>query len=188
MKELKYLFYDNANDINNKEIEINTFKFNNKTKVKDLYIELRNKFYSDYGYEVDYIIVDNIFNYQINFDNFDTPLNSILEHCHLDNIIIIYSVLPIGATGAYYNGYRLLIHSDEQIHRFLPHVHVECGSGDTRINLNTLEIMDKDIFNSKKDKKKVLSYLRNNQEKWIGYYKSIVVEGKDSNIKIEKII
>lgn len=188
MKTLKYLFYDNANDINNKELKINIFKYNDETIVKDLYMELRNKFYSDYGCEVDYVIVDNICNYQIKFDNFEKPLKSVLEHCHLDNIIIVYSVLPIGGTGAIYNSYRIYIHSNELIHKHLPHVHVEYGGfNETRINLETLEIMDDDIFCSRKDKKKIIGYLKENQDRWIGYFNSII-EGKDPGMKIEKII
>ena len=188
MKTLKYLFYDNVNDKNTKELKVNTFEFDNKTKAKELYMELWNKFYTDEDDGVDFAVIDGMYNNKIDFDNYNVKLIDILEHCDLNNVIIIYAIIPIGATGAVYNGYRLSIHSDEQIHRYLPHVHVECGAGDTRINLNTLEIMNDDIFNSRKDKKKILGYLKDNQERWIGYYNSIVVDGIDPGIKIEKII
>ena len=189
MKTLKYLFYDNANNINTKELKINSFKYNNKTKIKEFYLQLKTRFYSVDDCEMEYVIVDNIYNNKITFDNFDKDLEDLLKYCNLKNVVLIYPILPIGGTGAIYKGYRIYIHSDELRHKYLPHVHVEYGGFiETRINLNTLEIMDDDIFNSRKDKKKVLGYLKDNQEKWIGYYNSIVVDGIDPGIKIEKII
>ena len=189
MKTLKYLFYDNFHDINTKELKICSFRFNNKTKVKELYGELRRNFYPGEEYGIEFIIVDNINNNKIGIENLDANIISVLNNCHLDNTVIIYSVLPVGGTGAIYKGYRIYINSNELKHKHVPHAHVEYGGFlTTRINLITLEIMNKDIFCNRKDKKKILGYLEKNQEKWIGYYNSIVVDGIDPGMKIEKII
>jgi hypothetical protein len=189
MKTLRYLFYDNVNDINTKDLIVNAFKYNNKTKTKELYLELRNKFYPKEENIIDFVVVDNIYNDKISFYDLNKYLVDLLNCCNLDNIVLIYPILPIGGTGLVYRGYRIYIHSNESIHKNLPHVHVEYGGfEETRINLKTLEIMDDDIFHSKKDKKIIMKYLKNNQERWTEYYNSIVVNGKDPGMNIEKII
>lgn len=188
MKKLRYVLYDNQSGINTNELKVDEFEFDNNTLCGELYKELMNKYYPKVEYEISFLILDNYVNNRIDETSCNIKFKDVLNFCNLDSIVIIYSVLPIGGEIANYHGYKLYIHSDEEIHRNLPHVHIKCGGEETRINLLTLEIMDDDIFNSRKDKKKVMSYLKDNQEKWINYYNDVVIEGKSEHMKIEKII
>ncbi len=70
------------------------------------------------------------------------------------------------------NGYRFVVHSDEIIHKHMPHVHVIKGEESVRYSLVTLERIDDCSHEFKRDEKKIiLPALKKNlsrlQEYWI---------------------
>lgn len=104
-----------------------------------------------------------------------------------DKTLCIIPQLPVGATFAKYNNYRIVIHSDEDIHRNFPHVHVLSGDGDgTVIDLNKLEFCE-GIELTGKDKKKIFEYLKDNQKTLLDYYNQIVEHKILDKISIEII-
>jgi len=75
------------------------------------------------------------------------------------------------------NGIKYTINSNEKDrHEFEPHVHCKYSGEKTRINIETLEFMDKKFKNPKKNKE-ALKWVKENQEQLLNYYNEFVVKG-----------
>ena len=73
----------------------------------------------------------------------------------------------VGGASIHCEGYFFLVHPNEDIHRFTPHVHVRRDDEETRYRLDTLERFPKDNISKRflKDEKKIIKpYLRKHQE------------------------
>lgn len=74
-------------------------------------------------------------------------------------------------------------HMDEKdIHRNTPHIHCKHAGEEIRVNLNTLQIMDKREFKSKSNTKLALKVIKYNQEGLLKYWNDVVING-ESGVK-----
>lgn len=70
-------------------------------------------------------------------------------------------------------------HMDEKdIHRNTPHIHCKHAGEEIRVNLNTLQIMDKREFKSKSNTKLALKAIKYNQEGLLKYWNDVVINGE----------
>lgn len=106
-----------------------------------------------------------------------------------DRIEFVYFCV-IGGASFWCDGYRFIVHPNEDIHRFHPHVHVKRDDDETRYSLDTLTRFPDDTFSRefKRDEKKViLPYLRKNQAKlqryWDYYINGYIPPMEDSDGK-----
>ena len=90
--------------------------------------------------------------------------------CDLLNLVYI---CVLGGASFWCNGYRFVIHPNEDIHKYKPHVHVKRDNNETRYSLETLSRFPEDNFSrdfQRDEKKVIIPYLRNNQEKLRRYW------------------
>lgn len=197
-KVLKYFLYDIQSGINNgNDILVKEFKYTNLTLTNSFYYELLDEYVKNNYNSLStaneiselistFIVVDNVNNRLIGQFNSDEYLSDVLSDI-ADKTLCIIPQLPVGATFAKYNNYRIVIHSDEDIHRNFPHVHVLSGDGEgTVIDLNKLEFYE-GIELTGKDKKKIFKYLKDNQKILLDYYNQIVEHKILDKISIEII-
>lgn len=197
-KVLKYFLYDIQSGINNgNDILVKEFKYTNLTLTNSFYYELLDEYVKNNYNSLStaneiselistFIVVDNVNNRLIGQFNSDEYLSDVINGI-ADKTLCIIPKLPVGATFAKYNNYRIVIHSDEDIHRNFPHVHVLSGDGEgTVIDLNKLEFYE-GIELTGKDKKKIFKYLKDNQKILLDYYNQIVEHKILDKISIEII-
>lgn len=197
-KVLKYFLYDIQSGINNgNDILVKEFKYTNLTLTNSFYYELLDEYVKNNYNSLStaneiselistFIVVDNVNNRLIGQFNSDEYLSDVINGIG-DKTLCIIPKLPVGATFAKYNNYRIVIHSDEDIHRNFPHVHVLSGDGEgTVIDLNKLEFYE-GIELTGKDKKKIFKYLKDNQKILLDYYNQIVEHKILDKISIEII-
>lgn len=177
-KKLKYFIYDYQNGINTKKVKIEKYKYNYNTFVKDFYNHLLKKYRKIYKdmvnspFLVSFCIENTPFFSRINFDTQFLYMDEIIHNN--DRVHCIIPNLPIGGTFATYKNIKLVMHSNEDIHKNLPHIHVISKEGlDTRINLLTLEEID-DNFLSKKELKTINNYLKDKQDFLLKCYDDII--------------
>ena len=81
-------------------------------------------------------------------------------------------------------GVRFVFHLDEKnVHIGTPHIHCEYGEYATRVNLETLEIMDKPLKRSKMNT--TLEFIKDHQEELLNYWNRRVINGESIKLKIE---
>ena len=88
--------------------------------------------------------------------------------------IVIFDFFYVAGGGSReYHGYRFSVHSDESIHEYLPHVHVERDGVATRYSLSTYERFKDDKCTRahlRDEKKIIIPYIKKNHkwfmEKW----------------------
>lgn len=81
-------------------------------------------------------------------------------------------------------GVRFLFHLDEKdVHSGTPHIHVEYAEQSTRVNLNTLEIMNEPLKKSKM--KFALDVIKKNQKDLLDYWNTKVIKGEPLKFKLE---
>ena len=195
---LRYFVYDIINNINTTDkITIKEFKYDSKTLVNSFYRELLNIYKTINFNDLDnveniseliisFTIIDNVNQREIGSLNADDYLLDVLTDIE-DKILCIIPRLPVGATFAKYNNYKIVIHSNEDIHRNFPHVHVLSNQGDgTVIDLVNMEISE-GVELTGKDKKKIFEYLEENRELLINYYRQVVEHKLLDKISIEII-
>ena len=106
----------------------------------------------------------------------ETALIGFRENKHASDILsyfgcvdldLVYICL-VGGASFYCDGYHFIVHPNEDIHKYHPHVHVRRDDEETRYSLDTLTRFPSDTFSHtfKKDEKKhILPYLKKNQAK-----------------------
>lgn len=82
-------------------------------------------------------------------------LSDIFEYINSDDIEFHYFIVG-GASIHCERNYKFIIHPNEDIHKYSPHVHVEKERKSIRYNLETLEPMDKLDYPHKRDHKKII--------------------------------
>lgn len=184
MKEISYFIYDNENNLNcNKSLNIKTFKYNSETLIWDFYKELLQEYvYIKYdgASSIDelssliYFKIIDVRGFRVIDESIcDSKIEDLLNDLET-KLLIIFPILPIGATMASYKNIKIVIHSNEDVHLNYPHVHIiGAGYDDIFINLNTFDIIEGE-FKDKKIKKKILAYLEGNQKKLLDYYDDVV--------------
>lgn len=102
----------------------------------------------------------------------DKLLNEIFEYLQSDKIEIIYIIVAGGAS-IECSGYKFIIHSDEEIHRHKPHVHVKKDNFSPRYSLDTLERFEGDIISReylRDEKKIIIPFLEKNKDKLLEFW------------------
>ncbi len=95
----------------------------------------------------------------------DKAIEQIFKDMDTDTLEMRFFVVG-GASFHCERGYRFTIHSDEQIHRNMPHVHVAHAETEVRFSLETLCPIDDMAQPHRRDyKKTILPYLKKNQSK-----------------------
>lgn len=101
----------------------------------------------------------------------DKRLEDIFNYFSTDNIQFTYFV--VGGASLHCMGYKFIVHPDEDIHRNTPHVHVCKDGNSVRYSLVTLERFKHDSMPriyARDEKKVIMPYLRENQDKLMGYW------------------
>ena len=197
MKKFRYFIYDVLNISNKKEIEIFEFEYDNTTLAIDFFHDLYKKYIiennerlRDYSYLINNIsfhILD-IFNYVV-IDDFSKDLFfwEIIEQHKEDKVFCVEPVFPVGDTVAKYHNYKIIIHSNENNHLRYPHVHVYDQIGqNTIVSLLNFKMED-DTFLKRKDKKKILDYIKENKNKLIEHYNQIIDHKEIQKVVIDII-
>ncbi len=196
MKTLNYYIYDLQNGINNKDISIDEFLYDENTLVFDFYNKLLGKYveikYNDATCLEDlyeklwFNIVDNINGRELRPENGNEYLLDLIGDIK-DNLLCILPKLPVGATFAMYGKDKIIIHSNEGNHLHFPHVHVIASTGmDTVISLDTFEICE-GVELVGKEKKKIINYLKEKQDFLKSCYNQIVEHKVMDKITIDVI-
>ena len=93
-----------------------------------------------------------------------------------------------GGASLHSNGYVFVVHPNEDIHRFKPHVHVKRNDEETRYSLETLERFPQDTFSRtfrRDEKKKIIPFLEGNKERllewWNLYMNGYIPPVQDEN-------
>lgn len=121
-------------------------------------------------------IVDNIYikynGYFVGFQH-DKSLEDVFDYFN-KGIIELNYVVNVGGASRIYRGYKFIIHSNEEIHKNTPHVHVEKNGISTRYRLDPIERITSDKCSSEhlRDEKKIIKpYIEDNiewfKEKWL---------------------
>lgn len=101
----------------------------------------------------------------------DKRLSNIFSY--FDRNEIRLALIISGGASLHCNGYKFIVHPNEDIHKNTPHVHVVRNEEQTRYNLNTLSRFPSDKFSRafKRDEKKIIiPYLKKNQGRLLDYW------------------
>ena len=80
-------------------------------------------------------------------------------------------------------GIHFFFHTNEKDIHHVPHIHCKCGNEEFRVNLNSLEILDK-RFKSRKRTKLAIEIIKTNQEELIKYWNNVVINGEKVKFKM----
>lgn len=143
-------------------------------------------------YMIEFLNLDNAYIYErgalfgLKQDKFLSELFS--DFCQ-ETIHFAFFIIAGGASISH-NGYRFIVHPDEEIHKHRPHVHVQKNGAVTRYSLETLTRFPEDKITREflRDEKKVIHpYLKKNQQKlqeyWDLYIKGYIPPEEDCNGK-----
>ncbi len=89
------------------------------------------------------------------------------------NRIEIVYIFVAGGASIYYEGYKFVIHPNEDIHKNTPHVHVKKDDMSVRYYLDTLKRFPKDVCSreyQRDEKKIILRGLKKNKKKLCAYW------------------
>lgn len=101
----------------------------------------------------------------------DKYLDDIYEFFSADNLRFV--CFFVAGASIHCSGYRFTVHTDEDIHRHTPHVHVCKDGNSVRYSLVTLERFAQDPVPRsyiRDEKKVILPYLKKNQTKLMNYW------------------
>lgn len=105
----------------------------------------------------------------------DKTISEVFNDFRTDHLEFAYFNVG-GASIHNETGYRFVIHPDEKIHEYMPHVHVSKAGVVIRYSLETLSPIDPLVNPQKRDNKKIITpFLQRNREKllemWSYYIK-----------------
>ena len=198
MGNFKYFIYDVLNISGEKEIKIEDFEFNSGTLVYDFYNVLYKKYVIDNSKRlgnnkeliknISFKILDIISNPLIDDSSFDLFFNDIIENHDLEKVYCVEPIFPIGDVVAKYRNYKIVIHSNEDNHQNFPHVHVYDQIGQNAyVSLTNFE-MSKGLFMKRKDKNKILDYIKDNKEYLTNFYNQVIEHKEKEKVVIDKIL
>jgi len=187
-KWIRYLLYDDtSNDINSKEFEIEYFEYNENTLVDQFWDKLLEKYSNSEKIMLTFKIVTVKDCYYIDWESANCKFKDFISKIDDENIIIILPCLPQGVTVARYDFYKIIIHSNEGVHKNMPHIHIINNDGrTTRVSLNDLKVLDEEIL-PKKVYKEIFDYLDENKEYLINLYNDIVNHKQIKKVTIDVI-
>lgn len=96
----------------------------------------------------------------------DKLLSDMFSYFSLDELTLVF--ISSGGASFECRGYQFIVHSNEDIHKNTPHVHVKRSGCETRYSLETLERFPKDKFSrefQRDEKKIILPCLRENKDR-----------------------
>lgn len=101
-----------------------------------------------------------------------------------NNTLRIYYIDGIGATSGEFEGIKFIIHTDEKDIHHNKHVHCEYSGEEMRVELETLNILDKP-FTNKKKVKRALELIKNNKDGLIEMWDKLVIKGEPFKFNME---
>ena len=101
-----------------------------------------------------------------------------------DRILKIDYISGIGGTSGDIDGIKFFFHTNEKDLHHRRHIHCIYSGEEMRINLDTLEVMDKP-FKNKKKVRRCMELIEMNQEKLIEMWDKIVIYGLPFKFKME---
>lgn len=96
----------------------------------------------------------------------DKLLSDVFSYFSCDELTLVF--ISSGGASFECQGYQFIVHSNEDIHKNTPHVHVKRSGCETRYSLETLERFPKDKFSrefQRDEKKIILPCLRENKDR-----------------------
>lgn len=178
MRKIEYLVYDLIHKYNIEEFKTQIFNYNEKTLVAEFRKVLLSLYPNIESHLIEFEVLNGFDNPIISYETSDLYLSEFIGDLPENVKLIIIPKFPIGGIFATYKNIKLLIHSNEDVHRNEPHIHIISSDGmATRLNLNTMLFLDEDFLSSK-EKKKILNYVKKNKQTLLDYYQ-LVVEHKE---------
>lgn len=101
----------------------------------------------------------------------DKKIADVFDFLDLDILELVFFVA--GGASFHCQGYTFVVHPDEEIHKWTPHVHVRRDDEETRYHLGTLERFPNDNVSRrflKDEKKRIIPFLKENQNKLLNYW------------------
>lgn len=97
-------------------------------------------------------------------------ISDIFDYFNSEKLELAYFLVG-GASIHNETSYRFTVHPNEDIHRYMPHVHVSKDDVEIRYSLETLQPIDSLVNPHRRDNKKIiLPFLKKNQEKLLGFW------------------
>lgn len=87
-----------------------------------------------------------------------------------------------GGTSGRSEGISFFFHTNEKDLHHIPHIHCKYSGIETRVNLKTLEVMDKPF--KKKKMKLAIDKIKKNQIDLLNYWDIVIVNGEEMNFKM----
>lgn len=127
----------------------------------------------------------NLCDERLECEYYDYKIGDMCEQFNLENKIIELAINPpIGGAVGENRGIHYFFHTNEKDLHHVPHIHVKSGSVEFRVNLETLEIMDKKTFKNNKKNKLAVDMIRENQQGLINYWNKVVVKGESIKFRM----
>lgn len=101
----------------------------------------------------------------------DKQLSDMFSYFSLDELTLVF--ISAGGASFHCQGYQFIVHTNDDIHKNTPHVHVKRSGCQTRYYLETLTRFPNDKFSrefQRDEKRIILPYLRENKERLLGYW------------------
>ena len=122
----------------------------------------------DYSYQQFGIDTVYIFNKRYLFGFRENKEFSYLFDFFRTNTIELHYFICGGASFNNDLHYKFIIHTDEDIHKYKPHVHVKKEGKEVRYSLLDFEPMDELVYPHKRDSRKIIiPYIRKHQKEWL---------------------
>ena len=120
----------------------------------------------DFCYLTTYIIYQD---YLLGFKE-DKAVSEILKYLNTDQLNFAYFI--VGGASLHNESYRFTVHSNEQVHEHMPHVHVSKDDIVIRYSLDTLSPIDTLVYPHRRDQRKsILPFLRKNKDRLLEMWK-----------------
>lgn len=190
--EQKYVIIKLSNDYNNKEKLENilkelytTYGINNQNwrgswKNHCDIFDINNLFWKQY------FTSDIISDLKYTQDDYrKMKIEDLEKQFHVSNILIPVHLNYDGKGGAVGDaeGIKFFFHTNEKDIHHKPHIHCKYSGIETRVNLLTLEIMDKPF---KKSKMKIaINKIKRNQVELINYWNKVVINGETLDFEMD---
>lgn len=122
---------------------------------------------------------------RIREDYYEYKLIDLCKQFKFDSKRIEVSINPpIGGYVGANRGIHYFFHTNEKDIHHIPHIHVKYGNVEFRVNLITLEILDKKTFKNPKKTAIALKMIELNQKELINYWNKVVVNGESIKFKM----
>lgn len=178
-----------------------TETYNKNVTFEDILFDLYGK-YSQYKYErvlnsdcacavvVNYNLFD--INYHFVgltpepevFDYYHIPIGKLEEQFYISKAVFeVVLDLEIGGTVGEYRGINFFFHTNEKDIHHIPHIHCKYSGEEFRVNLITLDILDK-AFKNNKYTKIAIDVIKTNRLELLRYWEKVVLKGESVKFKM----